>query len=109
MPGQAAGLKLTARQWPHKLIFRLVYRWTSRVLLERLRLHDFTSCCLGTGGVPGFSKGYVLYGKEGTLFLDLAAKKLYLTKKGAEGQREEVAIPEDKKEVWRVRDTSSLL
>ena len=44
----------------------------------------------------------MLYGKEGTLFLDLEAKKLFLTRKGAEGKREEVAISEDKKESWKV-------
>ena len=57
------------------------------------------------GGVPGFSKGYVLYGKEGTLFLDLDAKKLFLTRKASGGQREELAISEDKKEGWKVRAT----
>ena len=44
----------------------------------------------------------MLYGKEGTLFLDLEAKKLCLTKKGAECKWEEVAISEDKKETWKV-------
>lgn len=64
---------------------------------------DSREPCFGAGAVPGFSKGYVLYGKEGTLFLDLEAKKLFLTKRDGGGQRTEVAISEDKKEVWKVR------
>lgn len=75
-------------------------------LLRTKELPDSGVICVNAGGVPGFSKGYALYGKEGTLFLDLDAKKLFLTRKDAGGQREEVAISEDKKEGWKVRAIS---
>ena len=54
------------------------------------------------GAVPGFSKDYVLYGKEGTLFVDLAAKKLQLGLKSEGGQLKDVTVAEGKKETWKV-------
>ena len=56
----------------------------------------------GAGAAPGFTKGYVLYGKEGTLFLNLDEKKLLLGLKSEGGQLKEVNILEDKKERWKV-------
>ena len=61
-----------------------------------------TSCCTHAGAVPGFSKGYVLYGKEGTLFVDLAAKKLQLGLQSEGGQLKDLTVAEGKKETWKV-------
>ena len=58
--------------------------------------------CLCAGGAPGFTKGYVLYGKEGTLFLNLDERRLLLALKCERGQLKEVPIAEDKKESWKV-------
>ena len=44
----------------------------------------------------------MLYGKEGTLFLDLDAKKLFLTRKDGGAQQTEITISQDKKESWKV-------
>ena len=57
---------------------------------------------LCAGGAPGFTKGYVLYGKEGTLFLNLDERRLLLGLKSERGQLKEVPIAEDKKESWKV-------
>lgn len=58
---------------------------------------------LWTGAVPGKLKGYTLYGKEGTLHLDLDAGKLLLGLKSEGGQLKEVSIDADKAASWRVR------
>ena len=58
---------------------------------------------LWTGAVPGQLKGYTLYGKEGTLHLDLDAGKLLLGLKSEGGQLKEVSIDADKAASWRVR------
>jgi hypothetical protein len=57
---------------------------------------------LCAGGAPGFTKGYVLYGKEGTLFLNLDERRLLLGLKSEGGQLKEVPIAEDMKESWKV-------
>jgi hypothetical protein len=43
-----------------------------------------------------------LYGKEGTLFLNLDEGKLLLGLKSEKGQLKEVPIAEEKKESWKV-------
>ena len=43
-----------------------------------------------------------MYGKEGTLFLNLDEKKLLLGLKSEGGQLKEVNVSEDKKERWKV-------
>ncbi|EIE27170.1 hypothetical protein COCSUDRAFT_64103 [Coccomyxa subellipsoidea C-169] len=56
------------------------------------------------GAVPGQLKGYTLYGKEGTLHLDLDAGKLLLGLKSEGGQLKEVSIDADKAASWRVEE-----
>lgn len=50
----------------------------------------------------------MLYGKQGTLFLDLEKKKLMLGLKSEGGELKEVSVSEDKKERWKVCTHSSL-
>jgi len=45
-----------------------------------------------------------LYGKEGTLFLNLDERRLLLGLKSERGQLKEVPIAEDKKESWKVEE-----
>ena len=54
------------------------------------------------GAVPGMSKGYVLYGKAGTLVLDLAAGKLLMGLKAEAGELKEVPVDPAKIATWRV-------
>lgn len=54
------------------------------------------------GAVPGMSKAYVLYGKEGTLVLDLASDKLLMGLKAEGGELKEVPLEPAKIAPWRV-------
>ncbi|CAL8462816.1 g2350 [Coccomyxa elongata] len=56
------------------------------------------------GAVPGQLKGYTLYGKEGTLHLDLDAGKLLLGLKSEGGHLKEVSIESEKSGAWRVEE-----
>ena len=53
--------------------------------------------------MPGQLKGYTLYGKEGTLHLDLDAGKLLLGLRSDGGHLKEVSIDAEKSAAWRVR------
>lgn len=53
--------------------------------------------------MPGQLKGYTIYGKEGTLHLDLDAGRLLLGIQSEGGQLKEVSIDADKAASWRVR------
>jgi hypothetical protein len=53
--------------------------------------------------VPGLQKGYTLYGREGTLHLDLDAGRLLLGLKADGGKLEEVQLEGSKVASWRVR------
>ena len=56
------------------------------------------------GAVPGMTKGYVLYGKEGTLVLDISAGKLQMGLKAEGGELQEVPVDPAKIVTWRVRE-----
>ena len=49
-----------------------------------------------------------MYGKEGTLFVNLDAKKLQLGLKSEGGQLKDVIVAEDKKEAWKVNSVRSM-
>lgn len=53
------------------------------------------------GAVPGVSKGYTLYGKEGTLQLDLDSGRLQLGLKSDGGKLQEMNVEQDKIASWR--------
>ncbi len=82
---------------------------TSPVFEHTQSLQSRLSCLLTllghAGAVPGQLKGYTLYGKEGTLHLDLDAGKLLLGLKSEGGQLKEVSIDSEKSGVWRVCTT----
>lgn len=64
--------------------------------------------CHAAGGVPGMKWGYALYGREGTLVLDLDAGKLLMGTKAEGGELKEVALQQNKMASWRVRPAPAL-
>lgn len=74
-----------------------------------LNICNLMKWLVASGAVPGQLKGYTLYGKHGTLHLDLDASKLLLGLKSEGGHLKEVTMKPEKSASWRVCAVTSFL